>query len=96
MQKDVLEVEKTELEIAQQLAEEAKSAIEKVGRSVEAMARKGDPAPTINRMAKEIEADLVVIGSRGLSDANHFPLGGVAQRVLEYAPCSVLVIKPQA
>lgn len=37
--------------------------------------------------------DLVVIGSRGLSDISAFLLGGVSQRVVTYSPCSVMVVK---
>ncbi|MEY9212612.1 universal stress protein [Thermobifida halotolerans] len=40
------------------------------------------------------EADLVVVGSRGLSGAKSLFLGSVAQRVASHAPCPVVVVPP--
>ncbi len=50
-------------------------------------------ADEIVRLAKEENADLVVIGSRGLGAKTSFFLGGTATKVVTYAPCSVLVVK---
>jgi nucleotide-binding universal stress UspA family protein len=44
--------------------------------------------------AKEIGADLVVVGSRGLSPIARFLLGSVAEGVARYAPCPVLLARP--
>ena len=41
--------------------------------------------------AKELDADLIVVGSRGLSSHAHFILGSVAASVAHHAPCDVLV-----
>lgn len=58
------------------------------------MVRKGQPSEEIVRTAEETQADIVVVGSRGLTGVRLFLLGSVAQKVVEYAPCSVLVVKP--
>ena len=55
--------------------------------------RYGKPTEQIVLAAEQHESDLVVLGSHGLSGIRHFLLGGVTDRVLEYAPCSVLVVK---
>jgi nucleotide-binding universal stress UspA family protein len=42
----------------------------------------GEPAAQIARVADEIRADLIVIGSRGLDHAGRYVLGSVPERVL--------------
>ena len=55
--------------------------------------RFGHPAEEILNAAREHDADLIVIGARGQTRAEPFRLGGVAQKVVKYAPCSVLVVR---
>jgi len=50
-------------------------------------------APAIARTAEEIDADLIVMGTRGMTGLKHFVLGSVAERTLRLAPCSVLTVK---
>jgi len=50
-------------------------------------------APAIARTAEELGADLVVMGTRGMTGFKHFVLGSVAERTLRLAPCSVLTVK---
>jgi len=57
------------------------------------MVREGDPVDVILAVAEDIDADVIVVGSHGLSMSKRFLLGSVADRVLEYAACSVLVVK---
>jgi nucleotide-binding universal stress UspA family protein len=53
----------------------------------------GDPAKKICEFAELSDADLVVIGSRGLSGLKKLMLGSVSQKVTQDSPCPVLVIK---
>ena len=55
--------------------------------------REGDPADQLIRAASESEADLIVVGSRGLSTLPRLVLGSVARKVLLHAPQSVLVVR---
>jgi len=50
-------------------------------------------AQAIAARAQEIEADLVVIGTHGHSGFTRFMLGSVAERTVQFAPCSVLTVK---
>lgn len=52
-----------------------------------------DPAKRIIDLAKEIEADTIVMGNRGLGTAKAFLLGSVSTAVVKHAPCPVFVIK---
>lgn len=54
---------------------------------------KGDVAAEIVRLANIHAADLIVIGSRGLTGVNRILQGSVSGQVVEEAPCSVLVVK---
>src|SRR5438045_7199333 len=56
--------------------------------------RRGDPAEAILRVAEDQAADLVVVGSRGLSTVARFFLGSVAERVAPPALCPVLLGRP--
>ncbi len=52
------------------------------------------PAATaIARVAEEVEADLLVMGTRGNSGLKHVLLGSVAERTLRHASCPVLTVK---
>lgn len=53
----------------------------------------GKPADEIIRYSDETNADLIVIGSRGLSALQEFALGSVSHRVLTHAKRPVLVVK---
>ena len=53
----------------------------------------GYPAEMIVTKAKEMQPDLIVIGAKGLRATLGILLGGVAQQVVEYACCPVLVVR---
>jgi nucleotide-binding universal stress UspA family protein len=63
------------------------------GHSVESVVRVGYAATAIVDEATEIDADLIVIGTHGLSGLKHMLLGSVAERVVQKAPCPVLTVK---
>ena len=55
--------------------------------------RYGEPADEIIQAVEQHGVDLVVLGSHGTSGIRRFLLGSVSGKVLEYAPCSVLIVK---
>jgi nucleotide-binding universal stress UspA family protein len=63
------------------------------GIKVESRLSADSPSLAINLAAEEISADLVVMGTRGLSGLKHAMLGSVAERVVRLAPCPVLTVK---
>lgn len=56
----------------------------------------GAPADMLIETAKDFDADLIVVGSVGLTNAAHFILGSVASTVLHHAPSDVLVVHTHA
>lgn len=63
------------------------------GLACETVVERGRPADAIAALAKRIDADLVVVGSRGLGPLRSMLLGSVSQEVLEVAPAPVLVVR---
>jgi len=53
----------------------------------------GDPASAIVRRAQEAKADLVMLGSRGLSNIKGLLIGSVSNKVVSMAECSVVTVK---
>lgn len=67
--------------------------LRETGLEVKAELKAGTPAATINEMAENFNIDLIVIGARGLRATLGILLGGVAQQVVEYSGCPVLVVR---
>ncbi len=63
------------------------------GLDVESRVREGYPATVIVEEATDLPADLIVIGTHGLSGLKHMLLGSIAERVVQKAPCPVLTVK---
>jgi nucleotide-binding universal stress UspA family protein len=75
------------------LLSEAAAAAEAAGVAVQTFPRQGDPADAILDVAEERDADLIVVGNKGMTGAKRFLLGSVPNRVSHHAPCSVLIIR---
>ncbi len=54
---------------------------------------KGRPFEQIVNLAKSFNVDLIVMGTYGHRGAERILIGSVTERVIEYSPCPVLVIK---
>ena len=72
---------------------EASSEIEDAGVDVVAYARQGDAADAILDVAEEQNADMIVVGNKGMTGAKRFLLGSVPNKVSHHAPCSVMIIR---
>ncbi len=53
----------------------------------------GDPADAILKVAEEVDADLIVVGNKGMTGARRFLLGSVPNKVSHHAPCSVYIAR---
>ncbi|HIK03101.1 MAG TPA: universal stress protein [Trichormus sp. M33_DOE_039] len=53
----------------------------------------GEPSRIICEVARSCNADLIVLGRRGLNGFSEFFLGSVSNYVLHHAPCSVLTVQ---
>jgi nucleotide-binding universal stress UspA family protein len=55
--------------------------------------REGDPADAILDVAEENDADLVLVGNKGMTGARRFLLGSVPNKISHHAPCDVWIVK---
>ena len=62
------------------------------GVEIEVHAPKGDAADSLIQTAKEQDADIIVLGSRGMRGARRV-LGSVPNKVSHNAPCDVLIVQ---
>jgi nucleotide-binding universal stress UspA family protein len=60
---------------------------------VDTLAREGDPADAILDVAEEKNADLIVVGNKGMTGARRFLLGSVPNKVSHHAPCNVMIVR---
>jgi len=63
------------------------------GVPVETRLRQGVPAEELLRAAADEKADLIVLGSRGLSQVKAFFLGSVSDKVSHHARCPTLIVR---
>jgi nucleotide-binding universal stress UspA family protein len=66
---------------------------ERAGLSSNRLIQHGTPYGEIERLAREKAIDLIVIGQVGHRGPRRILIGSVTERVIEYAPCAVLVVK---
>lgn len=63
-------------------------------RRVSVEIRGGKPWMEICRAADELQCDLIVMGTHGLTGIKHMLIGSQAERVVRRANCHVLAVKP--
>jgi ubiquinone biosynthesis protein len=78
---------------ARELAEHAREVAGERGRSVVVVGE--DPADAIVEAARREAADVVVVGSVGMSGRREFLLRNVPNRVSHNAPCTVVIVQTQ-
>jgi nucleotide-binding universal stress UspA family protein len=72
------------------LLQQARGSFEQAGVSCEVLEREGKAAFVIGDVADEINADLIVMGTRGITLESDQQ--STAARVIQLAPCPVLVV----
>ena len=80
------------LEFLRSLTEEAN----KVGINAEFTQTSGYPGHHICDLAQTWNADLILVGSRGLTGLKEMFLGSVSNYVTHHAPCSILIVRENA
>jgi len=67
------------------------------GLEVDQVIRQGIPHREIADLARQRRADLIVMGQAGVGGPHRLDIGSVSKRVVESAPCAVLVARhPQS
>jgi nucleotide-binding universal stress UspA family protein len=80
---------------AEEFLNEIKLVLEKAGvrTSIDVVISKSSAAEGIIDFAKEAGADLIIIGTKGLTGVERFLMGGVASSVIRHAHCPVLAVR---
>ncbi len=63
------------------------------GRKVKTGLKRGDAATEIIEYVRKNQVDLIVAGSRGLSQMRSWLLGSVSRKLVHYSNCSILVVR---
>jgi nucleotide-binding universal stress UspA family protein len=72
---------------------EAARDVDEAGVPVTVHPREDDPSDAILDVAEEENADLIVVGNKGMTGTRRFLLGSVPNKVSHHAPCNVLIIR---
>jgi nucleotide-binding universal stress UspA family protein len=86
------DVEMTSAEAIAKLLEEAKALFSSQSIEAEILEREGKPAFTICDVADELNADLIIMGCRGLGLTEEGASESVTNRVINLSPCPVLIV----
>ena len=62
------------------------------GVAVESHSIAGDPGDALITVAKSVDADVLVVGNRGMQGKKRFMLGSVPNKISHHAPCSLLIV----
>jgi len=65
----------------------------KDGLEVQTHPVEGDPGEAILSVAEETDADLIVVGNKGMTGARRFLLGSVPNNISHHAPSSVMIVR---
>ena len=89
------EVDRAWALVEQEAAEVLELTVASLGVSVpvDAVTRSGEAGPAICRLAEEVDADVIVVGSRGRGAIKRALLGSVSSYVTNNAPCPVVVVR---
>jgi nucleotide-binding universal stress UspA family protein len=79
---------------ARELVARSSQALRCAGFKVECTVFKGDAREAILDLAEEWQADLIVLGSRGHTALERFLVGSTSDAVMQYAHCSVEIVRP--
>ena len=80
--------------VGQWLLDQAKNTLkEKGAQTIQTRLETGDPAEAILVGAKDVSANLIVMGSRGLSKLEGLLIGSVSNKVSQLSPCSCITVK---
>ena len=80
-------------EVAESVVKRAARVALSKGVDVETHAREGHPSEVIIDLANQEHADLIIVGSRGLTGIQRYLLGSVSSKVSEHAPCNVMIVR---
>ncbi|AZB42437.1 universal stress protein [Bacillus sp. FJAT-42376] len=86
-------VREDRLQQARRTLDLAKETLNTLPNTIKTAVLQGEPSAVIVKYAEQENADLVVMGSRGLSGLKEWVLGSVSHSVVQKASCPVYIVK---
>ena len=85
----------------EELIRKAKQYVEDIqkranGLSINTLVQEGETYEVITDLARELMSNVIVMGSHGRTGVKRFLIGNVAEKVIGYAPCPVLIAKTES
>ena len=77
---------------AQAILDDARQKLGRTAFRVQDELQEGPESVSILKVAENCEADLIVMGTRGLGTLKGFLVGSVSRKVIHYAECPVMVV----
>ncbi len=93
MQEQISQQKFAEEEKGKVLLQDALQFLKNLQHPITSVLRRGDAATEILDYANKKNIDLIISGSRGLSEFRGWLLGSVSRKLVHYAGCSVLIVK---
>ena len=81
------------LKEAQEILQKAVDAVGSIPAEIHTELIEGDAAEAIIEVAKTRNSSVIVMGSRGLGRLAELVLGSTSQKVVNHAPCPVLIVR---
>lgn len=79
--------------IADEAIVKGENAAAEEGVTARMLSERGEAAEVLIHVAEREDADLIVVGNRGMSGPTRFLLGSVPNKISHNAPCDVLIVK---
>ncbi|MFO7835778.1 MAG: universal stress protein [Candidatus Thorarchaeota archaeon] len=79
--------------VGEDILTKAKTLASNLGCEVTDLLDHGDPASRIIEIADEKDADIIIMGSRGLSGIKRFFVGSISDKVTNHAKCPVMLVR---
>ena len=85
----------------EELIRKAKQFVEDIqkranGLNINTLVQEGETYEVITDLAREFMSNVIVMGSHGRTGVKRFLIGNVAEKVIGYAPCPVLIAKTES
>lgn len=93
LDEEIAELRQKEMRAGEVLLTRTCKLLQRYGIEATTMLKRGDAATEIMDYVKEEKIDLIVAGSRGLSNFKSLWMGSVSRKLVHYSNCSVLIVK---
>jgi nucleotide-binding universal stress UspA family protein len=87
------EINQRQVSSCQTRLERFQQRLKEEGIDCKVVVKLGRPWHVITETAKRLRCDLIVIPTHGRSGLKHLLMGSTAERVVQHAPCSVLIVR---